>query len=269
MEYSLYVVGTPIGNLKDVSYRAIQTLNEVDFIACEDTRHSLIFLNEYGIKKKLLSFHKYNIKKSLDEIVGLMKNGSKVALITDAGMPCVSDPGIELVRECIKENIPYTVIGGVTAFLNALILSGFNTNHFMFIGFLPEKDKDRKELIGKFKNVVAPLIFYAAPHNLKQDLADLYEVLGDREVALVKEISKMFENVKFVKLGEELDFEPKGEYVVIVKEREEQNPLNSLTIKEHLLHYINSGMDKKEAVKQVAKDRDINKNEVYKFSFDI
>lgn len=269
MEYSLYVVGTPIGNLKDVSYRAIQTLNEVDYIACEDTRHSLIFLNEYGIKKKLLSFHKYNIKKSLDEIINLMKNGSKVAIITDAGMPCISDPGIELVRECIKENISYTVIGGVTAFVNALILSGFNTSHFMFIGFLPDKEKDKSELINKFKNVNAPLIFYAAPHNLKQDLMDLYKYLGAREVALVKEISKMFEDVKFVKLGEELDFEPRGEYVVVVKEEEEHNPLNELTIKEHLLHYVNSGMDKKEAVKQVAKDRDINKNEVYKFSFDI
>lgn len=267
MEYSLYIVGTPIGNLKDISMRAIETLQEVDIIACEDTRHSLVLLNHYNIKKKLVPFHKFNSTQALPGIIEMLKEGKKIALITDAGMPCISDPGIELIRECIKEKITYTVIGGVTAFVNALIISGFDSNHFVFVGFLPEKLSDKQALIKKFQFVDAPAIYYCSPHNIDNDLKTLFETLGDRSIAVVKEISKIYETVEITTLEKGFSGDKRGEFVVIVNPAENENSLNRLSVEEHLQHYIEHGMDKKEAIKQVAKDRNIPKNEVYKFSF--
>ena len=267
----LYFVSTPVGNLKDISLRALEVLRSVDVIACEDTRTSLKLLNHYEIKKPLVAYHKFNETVAAEKFLSELAAGKNIAVITDAGTPVVSDPGNVLTSLLREKNVDYTVIPGATAFVPALLLSGLDASKFAFIGFLPDKKKDRDELLNKYKNLDMTLIFYSAPHDLRADLKTLYEAFGARKAAVCKEITKIHEGVERITLGDDLTEEtPKGEYVVIVEGgKEEENELSKLSVEEHIKYYIESGLDKKEAVKAVAKDRKIPKSEVYKFSIDL
>ena len=267
----LYFVSTPVGNLKDISLRALEVLNSVDIIACEDTRTSLKLLNHYEIKKPLVAYHKFNETVAAEKLVEELKKGKNIAVITDAGTPVVSDPG-NVLSTILRENgLEYTAIPGATAFVPALILSGLPASRFAFVGFLPDKKKDREEVLAKYKNLDMTLIFYSAPHDLKDDLETLFAAFGARKAAVCKEITKIHEGAELITLGDKLSEEtPKGEYVIIVEGgKEEENVLTKLPIKEHILYYINSGLDKKDAVKAVAKDRNLPKSEVYKHSIDL
>lgn len=260
----LYFVATPIGNLKDITYRAIETLNSVDIIACEDTRNSLKLLNHYDIKKQLISYHKFNERNSADGIVNLLKQGKNIAVISDSGMPVISDPGNYLIQKLIENDIEWTVVPGANAGLCALLLSGLDASSFHFVGFLPEKNKDRRILADKIKSIQSTLIFYVSPHSLKQDLDFLFDALGERKASLVNEITKMYEKVIRFNLGDFPDIEIKGEYVLVVEGCSDvKNILNDLTINEHISYYIDLGYSEKDAIKQVAKERNLKKNEVY------
>lgn len=264
----LYLVATPIGNLGDISLRAIETLKNADEIACEDTRRSLALLNRYEIKKPLVSYHKFNERESGERIVEKLKAGKNIALITDAGMPVISDPGAVLVNMLNENGLEYTVIPGACAFVSALALSGLDGTRFCFIGFLPEKAGERRALLEKYKNLDMTLIFYCAPHDVKKDIESIYGVLGDRNAVAVKEITKIHERVERFKLSENLPSEPKGEYVLLVEKGEAQNDLLKLSEREHVEHYISLGMDKKDALKAAAKDRGVSKSSLYKYSLE-
>lgn len=264
----LYIVGTPIGNLKEFNNLAIETLKKVEYILCEDTRTSAVLLNYYNIKKPLKSYHKFNEKEMINKIITDLKNGQEIALISDAGMPVVSDPGSILINELIKNEINYTVISGPCALINAFILSGYPAP-FSFIGFLPEKNVDRKNLLMQYKNVYGSLIFYVSCHNLDKDFNSLYEIFGDKPVCVVREITKLHEEKVFTTLNKGYAGDRRGEFVIIVNNIMEENELNKLSIKEHLLHYIKLGVKKQDAIKFVCNDRGIKKSEVYKVSVDI
>ncbi len=264
----LYFVSTPIGNLKDISYRAVEVLSSVDVIACEDTRTSLKLLNRYEIKKKLVAYHKFNEKEECEKLIAMLNDGLNVAVISDAGTPLVSDPGNLLSEELTERHIPYTVVPGATAFTSALVLSGLSTSAFSFIGFLPEKKKDAEKLLTPYKDLPSTLIFYSAPHDLKQTLSVLFANLGDRKVAIVKEITKIHESVEHTTLATgTAEEEPRGEYVIVVEGGIlKENPLNSLSIEEQIALYVADGLSKMDAVKKVAKERGLKKSEVYKYT---
>lgn len=261
----LYFIATPIGNLKDITIRAIETLNSVDVIACEDTRNSLKLLNYYNIHKKLIAYHKFNEQNSSEGIIKLLKEGKNIAIISDSGMPVISDPGETIVKKLIEQKIPFTIIPGANAGLCALILSGMNAARFSFIGFLPEVKKERIALLEEIKEYKSTLIFYVAPHDVESTIKTLYVYLGERKAVLVNEITKMYEKTISLNLGDQLNFEPKGEYVLIVEgsNLKKRNELNNLTIEEHLKHYYSLGESKNNAIKKVAKERGLSKNEVY------
>lgn len=267
----LYFVATPIGNLKDISYRAIDVLNSVDVIACEDTRNSLKLLNYYNIHKKLIAYHKYNEENSSEGIIALLNEGKDVAIISDAGMPVISDPGETIIKKLRENNIDYTVIPGANAGLCALILSGLDASRFTFVGFLPDDKKMRENLLAEIKDYKTTLLFYVAPHDVISVCEKLYNVLGKRKAVLVNEITKMYEKTFNFNLGDEINFEPKGEYVLVVEgsKKIEVNDLKSLSIKDHLFYYINLGETKADAIKKVAKERGVNKNEVYQVAIDL
>ena len=261
----LYFVATPIGNLKDISLRALETLKEVDIIACEDTRNSLKLLNHYDIHKKLIAYHKFNENNSSDGIIDLLKQGKKIAIISDSGMPVISDPGQTIISKLKQEDLPYTVIPGANAGLSALILSGLSANRFTFVGFLPDDKKEKKLLLADIKNHKETLVFYVAPHDVKRVVKELYLSLGQRKAVLVNEITKMYEKTFEFELGYELDFEPKGEYVLVVEGNLSypDKDFDDMTIEEHLKYYISLGDSKNDAIKKVAKERSLSKNEVY------
>lgn len=262
----LYLVATPIGNLKDISLRALEVLKEVDEIACEDTRHSLTLLKHYEINKPLFSYHKFNERESGEKLIEKLKQGKNIALITDAGMPVVSDPGNILVNMLKEQGLEYTVIPGACAFVSALVLSGLDASRFCFLGFLPQKATERKEFLEKYKNLQATLIFYSAPHDVCKDVETLYQVLGDRKAVAVKEITKLHEKVEEFNLKDGYPFTPKGEYVLIVEKGQEENPNANLTDKQLIELYISQGTSKKDALKKVAKERGIAKSELYKLT---
>lgn len=264
----LYIVGTPIGNLKDITLRAIETLKNCEYIACEDTRHSLPLLNNYDIHAKLFAYHKYNEAECSSKIIDLILNGNNVAIITDAGMPSISDPGAEVISRCYKEGIDVEIVPGPTAFASAISLSGIKDAGFTFIGFLPDKKADKVSILSKVANTGLPVIIYVAPHDLYKTAADLYEILGDRTVRVCREITKIHESVTVTSLAN-FECEERGEIVMIIDGKEEDNPYLKLSIKEHLIKYIDNGIDKKEAVKKVAQERGIPKNDVYQESLDI
>ena len=264
----LYFVATPIGNLNDITYRAVETLKAVDEIACEDTRHSLTLLSRYGIKKPLFSYHKFNEREECDKIVQKLKSGKNVAVISDAGMPVISDPGGVLVNALIENGLEFTVIPGANAALSALILSGFDAEKFCFLGFLPEKKSARESLLKEYKDLSATLIFYSAPHDAKKDVETLFAALGDRKAAAVKEITKIYERTEFFNLKDGLKGEPKGEYVLIVEGAKKGAGYENLSEEEHIKLYIDGGMDKKEALKRVAKERGVTKSSLYKYTID-
>ncbi|MDE5721438.1 MAG: 16S rRNA (cytidine(1402)-2'-O)-methyltransferase [Clostridia bacterium] len=266
----VYFVATPIGNLKDITFRAVETLKNADVIFCEDTRHSLKLLSAYDIKKPLLSCHKFNERAAAEKIIEAAKDGKEVAVISDAGMPVISDPGNIAAQALREAEIPFTVIPGANAFLSALVLSAMPADRFAFIGFLPEKSGEKKAVLEKYKNLDLTLCFHIAPQDVDRDVSAMYSVFGDRNACAVREITKLHEEVLPFTLSKGLNGEKRGEYVVLVEgAKESENILNTLPEREHILHYINEGMDKKDAVKQAAKDRGIPKSEMYNFSIDL
>ena len=259
----LYIVATPIGTLSEVTYRAVEVLNSVDYIACEDTRTSAVFLNHYHIKKPLVSYHKYNEKTMLSKLISDLKNGKNIALISDAGMPGISDPGNILVNELIEQGVSYTVVSGPSAFVNAFVLSGYKTP-FTFIGFLPDKKSDKQKAIREYKTYSTTLVLYVAPHDLNDTLATLYQEYGDRKICVVREITKKFESVSFSSLKDGYTGTLKGEFVVLIEGYvSTNNDLLSLSIDNHIQFYLDQGIDKQEVIKIVAKERGLKKNEVY------
>ncbi len=258
----LYVVPTPIGNLGDMTERAIETLKKVDCILCEDTRTSGVLLNHFGIKKELHSYHKFNEIQSLEIIVKRLQDGENFALISDAGTPGISDPGNILIKEMIKKGLEYIVLPGANAVTTAFVLSGFDTP-FTFVGFLPDKKGDRVKVLKDFANTPSCLIFYVSPHKLENIVADLYEVLGDRKACTVREISKKFEDVHFFELKNGFDGTIKGEFVLLVDKPKKMVLLNDLSLEDHVKHYMELGQPKNDAMKMVAKDRGVSKSEIY------
>ena len=263
----LYFVATPIGNLKDFSYRAVEVLNSVDEIACEDTRRSLVLLNRYGIKKPLFAYHKFNEREESEKIADKLAAGKNIAVISDAGMPLISDPGNVLVNVLIERGLDFTVVPGACACVSALVLSGFSCARFCFIGFLPQKQSERTALLEKYKDLDMPLIFYSAPHDIKKDVAAIYSVFGERRAAAVKEITKIYERTERFDLKDGLGGEPKGEYVLIV-DGKCKDDFSALSEEEHIRRYLDEGMDKKDALKRVAKERGVSKSALYKYTLD-
>jgi len=229
----LFFVSTPIGNLDDISFRAVQVLRSCDVIACEDTRHSKILLDHYEIKAKTIAYHKFNEQNSADGIIELLKQGKNVAVISDAGMPVISDPGNILAKKLIENDIKFTIIPGANAGLSALVLSGFDATKFAFFGFLSEKNKELKAQLNDIKSFNGTKILYSSKYNLNKDLKSLYFSLKDVKVAIVSEITKMHEQVTFATLPFELN-EPKGEFVIVIenKEAEKQEITDELLVKE-------------------------------------
>lgn len=258
----LYIVGTPIGNMSDVTLRALETLKSVDVIACEDTRHSLPFLQKYGIQATLVAYHKFNETERSERLIDDILGGKNVALITDAGMPSISDPGAELIAKCHERGVEVETVPGPTAFATAVAYSGIKASGFTFLGFLPEKNTDKVSILSKASLSGLPIILYVAPHDLTKTSKTLLDVLGDRTVYVARELTKIHESLTKTTLSN-FECEERGEIVMIVDSIAQNNPLNSLSVTEHLNHYLNLGMNKKDAVKQVAKDRGIPKNEVY------
>lgn len=273
MKGKLYLVATPIGNLDDITIRAINILKEVDIIAAEDTRHTLKLLNHFNIKKPLISYYKEVEKNKSTMLISKLLEGKNIALVSDAGTPAISDPGEEIVKEAIKNNIQIIPIPGACAFINALISSGFSTREFIFIGFLSINNKEKKEKLNELKNQDKTLIFYEAPHRLEGTLKIIFEILGDRNVVLARELTKVYEEFIRGKISEVINKinNIKGEFVILVegteKRDEEKEFLNSLSLEEHYNYYLNFNLSKKEIIKKIAKDRNTNKNEIYKYFF--
>lgn len=261
-------VATPIGNLKDITVRALETLRESDVIFCEDTRHSIKLLNAYEIKKPLFSCHKFNEREAVEKIIAFSREGKKVAVISDAGMPVISDPGNTVCRVLKEAGEPYTVIPGACAFLCALVLSALPADSFTFLGFLPEKKSERKELLERYRSSRETLIFHSAPQDVDGDIRDMYEILGDRRAAAVREITKIHEESREFLLSEGLSGEKRGEYVLVVAGAEKPD-FEGMTPLEHIKKYLDLGMDKKEALKLVAKERGIAKSELYRLALDL
>ncbi len=263
-------VATPIGNLKDITLRALETLREADVIFCEDTRHTIKLLNAYEIKKPLYACHKFNETEAAAKILEASRRGEKVAVVSDAGTPVVSDPG-NIVCQILREaGEPYTLIPGASAFVAALVLSALPADRFAFIGFLPAKTGEKKTLLEKYKDLDLTLAFHSAPQDVDKDIKAMYEVFGERRAAAVREITKIHEETQTFLLSEGLAGEKRGEYVLVVEgAQEKESPLNSLSEKEHIQHYMAAGLDKKEALKRAAKDRGVSKSELYPFAIDL
>lgn len=266
----VYFVATPIGNLKDISYRAIETLRGADVVFCEDTRHTLKLLNAYEIKKPLFACHKFNEKDAAERILEESRSGKQVVVVSDAGTPVVSDPG-NVVCQVLKDaNEPYTIIPGACACIAALVLSGLDAGRFTFVGFLPDKASEKKAVLEKFKDVQTTLLFHSAPQDVDKDLKCMYETFGERKCAAVREITKIHEESVSFMLSAGLPGEKRGEYVLVVSGAEEkENPLCDLSEKDHIKFYIDQGYDKKEALKRAAKDRGVSKSALYPFAIDL
>lgn len=271
MSGTLYLVATPIGNLDDITLRAIKTLKEVDFIAAEDTRHSLKLLNHLEVSKPLISYHRHNEDIKSEILIEKLLDNKNIALITDAGTPGISDPGEEIVKQCIENNIKIVPIPGACAFVNALICSGLDTTEFTFIGFLPLNKKNRKEKLDKIKNCNTTSILYEAPHKLVSTLKDLSEILENRKIVLARELTKIHEEFISGTTSELLEKieNPKGEFVILIEKSNNQEIndlffLNTLPLEEHYNFYSKQGLEKNEIIKKIAKDRNVKKNEIYK-----
>ncbi len=275
----LYICPTPIGNLEDITLRTLKVLEEVDLIAAEDTRHTIKLLNHFDIKKPLTSYHEHNKREKGKTLIHKLLNGENIALVSDAGMPGISDPGEDLIKLAIESDIEVIVLPGPTASILALVLSGLPTGKFVFEGFLPSNKKERRESLSKIKNEERTIILYESPYRVKALLEDMLEIFGERNIAVCRELTKKYEEVFRGSINESIDRftqdEPKGEFVIIVKGTDKaENNVKShewteVSIKDHLLKYINEGMTKKDAVKKVAEDRGLPKNEVYKESLEI
>ena len=272
----LYLCATPIGNLEDITFRAVRILKEADLIAAEDTRNSIKLLNHFEIKTPLTSYHEYNRIEKAHVLIQKMREGKNVALITDAGTPGISDPGEDLVRLCMEAGIEVTSLPGACACVTALTLSGLPTRRFCFEAFLPQEKKEKQEILEELKEETRTVILYEAPHRLKKTLQELYGALGERRITICRELTKKHETVFASTLSEALAFyeqnEPRGECVIVMEgrsrqelRREEQKKWEELSVQEHVEHYEALGMDRKEAMKQAAKDRGVSKREIYAY----
>lgn len=266
---TLFVVATPIGNLNEMTYRAIQVLKDVDYIAAEDTRNTVKLLNHFDISTKLVSHHEHNLMKAIPKIVHDLKNGLNIALVSDAGYPAISDPGYELVKEVIKEGMNVVPISGANACLDALVVSGIAPQPFLFYGFLDRNDKNKKKELEKLKKYQETIVFYEAPHRIKKTLKLMYDILGNRSIALCRELTKKHEEINRGTIEEILSVidDMKGEMVIVVEgsheEFQDQPLVFEQSIVEHVEEYIEKGMSTKDAIKEVAKERKLSKNIVY------
>lgn len=276
----LYLVATPIGNLEDMTYRAVRILNEVDLIAAEDTRNSIKLLNHFDIKTPMTSYHEHNKYEKAEVLVGKLLEGLNIAVITDAGTPGISDPGEEVVRQCYEAGVTVVPVPGACAAINALIASGLPTRRFAFEAFLPTDKKERRAVLDELKNETRTMIVYEAPHRLTKTLSELSNELGDRAATICRELTKKHETFFKTTLFAARDYytenEPKGECIIVIAglsiaeiEENERKKWEDMTVEEHVLMYMNQGLDKKEATKQVAKDRGVPKREIYDVTKDM
>ena len=274
MAGKLYLCATPIGNLEDITFRVLRTLKEVDLIAAEDTRNSIKLLNHFEIKTPMTSYHEYNKIDKAYQLVDKMREGKNIALITDAGTPGISDPGEDLVRICYEEGIEVTSLPGPAACVTALTMSGLATRRFAFEAFLPRDKKERAQVLEQLKNETRTMILYEAPHHLVKTLEELQSMLGNRKIAVCRELTKRYEEKMLSTISDMLNFykenEPRGEYVLVLEGKsfeelaeEEQKTWEAMTLEEHMAVYENQGIARKEAMKLVAKDRGISKRDVY------
>jgi len=272
MAGKLYLVATPIGNLEDMTYRAVRVLSEVDVIAAEDTRNSIKLLNHFEIKTPMTSYHEYNKYDKAKVLVEKMQQGQSVAVITDAGTPGISDPGEELVRQALAAGLEVTPVPG--ACISALISSGLSTRRFAFEAFLPYDKKDRTRVLEEMKRETRTMVMYEAPHKLKKTLAELMEALGDRHITLAREITKKHETIEPMMLSQAIaryeEEDPRGEFVIVIEgldvkklEEEKKNSFEAMSVEEHVQMYVDQGMSKKDAIKQAAVDRGVPKRDVY------
>ena len=276
MSGKLYLCATPIGNLEDITLRVLNTLKEVELIAAEDTRHSIKLLNHFQIKTPMTSYHEYNKVDKAKYLVSQMEKGINLALITDAGTPGISDPGEELVKQCYEAGIEVTSLPGPAACITALTVSGLETRRFCFEAFLPWDKRERQRILKELKEETRTIVLYEAPHHLVKTLEELYEVLGEREITLCRELTKRYEEAWQTTFSQALEKfsvdEPKGEYVVVIRgksweelEKEQIRSWERISIKEHMEQYEKQGMDRKSAMKAVARDRGMGKREVYQY----
>ena len=274
MAGTLYLCATPIGNLEDMTFRAVRTLKEADLIAAEDTRNSIKLLNHFEIRTPMTSYHEYNKIEKGRKLTDLLLEGKNIALITDAGTPGISDPGEELVKMCHEAGITVTAVPGAAACVTALTISGLPTRRFAFEAFLPSDKKERRDVLEELKDETRTIVLYEAPHRLVKTLEELRETLGDRQVSVCRELTKKHETVYQSTLGEACTYyqshEPRGECVLVIqaKSREElrrqsQRKWEEMSLEEHMAYYTDQGVDRKEAMKKVAKDRGVSKREVY------
>ena len=272
---TLYLCATPIGNLEDMTFRAVRVLKEADLIAAEDTRNSIRLLNHFDIHTPMTSYHEYNRIEKGHHLVSLLLEGKNIALITDAGTPGISDPGEDLVRMCRDAGIPVTSVPGACACVNALIISGRPTRRFCFEAFLPADKKDRRRVFQEIQEETRTTVIYEAPHRLRKTLQELLEVLGDRRLSICRELTKKFETVMETTLEDAVRFygeqEPRGEYVLVLEGRshasideEERSRFENMSVQEHVEMYEEQGLNRKDAMKQAAKDRGVSKRDIYR-----
>lgn len=276
MNGTLYLCATPIGNLGDMTPRVRETLEQVDLIAAEDTRNSIKLLNHFQIKTPMTSYHEYNKVDKAKLLIGKLAQGEDIALITDAGTPAISDPGEVLVAMCQEAGIPVTSLPGAAACITALTLSGLSTRRFCFEGFLPSEKKEKNMVLEDLQKESRTIIIYEAPHHLRGTLQDLYDALGERRITLCRELTKKFEEIFPTTLAKAVEYykkdAPRGEYVLVIegkslydRKKEQQKDWQSISVEEHMRVYEEQGVDRKDAMKQVAKDRGISKREVYNY----
>lgn len=267
----LYVCATPIGNTEDITLRALRILKECHCIACEDTRHTAPLLTKYGINKPLISYHEHNEQSRSEQIIEKLETGENIVLVSDAGMPCISDPGYVLVSKVREKGLPVTVLPGANAGLCALILSGFKCDRFVFEGFLPRSGRERKERISALTNEERAVILHESPHHLEKTLAELANVMPKRKIAVAREITKVYEECTVFFLGDWQENLPniKGEFVLVLESQEKQIENSELSLREQVIELTKSGMNKKDAIKQVAKQSGIAKNVVYMETLDL
>lgn len=267
----LYICATPIGNLGDITLRVLETLRMVDLVAAEDTRHTLKLLNHFDIKKPLISYFEHNKQYKGAVIINELKAGKNVALVSDAGTPVISDPGEQLVKECIENGIEIESLPGPCAAITAVTLCGLDSKRFMFYGFLPHKKQEKLKELEEIKNIKYTLVFYEAPHKLISTLECINEVFGNRNIAILRELTKIHNEALRMTVSEALSYygekEPKGEYVLCVSgaedKPEEDDLFSSMTVEAHVDYYVEKGFTKKEAIKKCAEDRNLSKREIY------
>lgn len=274
MAGKLYLCATPIGNLEDMTYRVVRTLKEVDLIGAEDTRNSIKLLNHFEIETPMQSYHEFNKYDKAKELVQMMLDGKDIALITDAGTPGISDPGEELVKECLENGIEVTSLPGASACVTAISMSGLSTQRFCFEAFLPKDKKKKENVLKQLQNETRTIIIYEAPHRLTKTLAELEKALGNRRVSINRELTKKYEESFLTTLKDAREKyeaeEPRGEFVLVIEgkdqealDQEERQKWEDMSLENHMKIYLDEGLDKKAAMKKVAKDRGVSKRDIY------